>query len=301
MPYGYASFLHGVESPRMLDRDAARAAAAAAMDMRLTYGYNAQFVTVSRRLIEELSPHGPFYQSPFPDYYSTNVAFLKARSIVLEPKPLVLIGVTPKSYGFFHVNQREEEGRAFLAGDRGTRTDPELEERVLLPGTNINVGWLLAVEQIRRNYGAELPLSVNRARFRRLQAAHVYEQRFIQHTIGDEQLADLEARLRTWERIAYRVAARTAAALRPLIPARLRRALDYLYRRSLRQFPTWNPPRLAGAYANVLEVFEGYSGAGEPLPDSPRDQVVHLGGNRLQDEHHRDVDGARADDAHDAR
>jgi len=57
-------------------------------------------------------PHSDFFQSDSPDYYATTATLLHARRIVIEPKPQVLIGVTPKSYGFFHVNQREAEGRA---------------------------------------------------------------------------------------------------------------------------------------------------------------------------------------------
>ncbi len=257
-PYGYASFLQGLQAPQMLDGSTAHEAARAAMDIRMTYGYNAQFVTVSRRLIDELAPQGAFYKSPFPDYYSTNVMFLTARSILLDPRPLTVIGVTPKSYGFYHANQREDEGRAFLAGGGEAPPDPELD-RVLLPGTNINIGWLLAMEAIARDYGHRYGLTVNRARFRRLQAAHVYEQRYLHGTVEDAQLAELERRLSPRERRLYRSAFRAAAACAPLIPARLANSIEYVYRRSLRQYPTWDPPRIPGSFANVLEVFERYA------------------------------------------
>jgi glycosyltransferase involved in cell wall biosynthesis len=258
MPYGYASFLRDAQAPFVLGHDLARRMVEAAMDFRLTYGYNAQFVAISRRLIDELAPQGPFYQSPFPDYYSTNVAFLKARSIVVEPNPQVLIGVTPRSYGFYYTNQRDDEGRAFLAGETTASVDPELEH-VLLPGNNINIGWLLSMEAIRRNYGAEFGLKVNRRRFRFLQAAHVYEQHYLRGTVTDEQLAELETRLRPRERRLYRLAARTARASTSIVPPRIRRASDYAYRRSLRQFPTWNPPHIEGQYANVLEAYDHYA------------------------------------------
>jgi len=258
IPYGYASFLQNAREPFALGHDAALAMVHAAMDFRLAYGYNAQFITVSRRLIGELAAHGPFYKSPFPDYYSTNVAFLKAHSIVVEPTPRVLIGVTPKSYGFYYANQREDEGRAFLAGEGTATVEHELES-VLLPGTNINVGWLLAMEAVRQDYGEEFILKVNRRRFRYLQAAHVYEQHYLRGTVSKEQLAELESRLRPWERRLYRTAARAAGACAPLIPPRLRRAAEYAYRRSLRQFPRWDPPHIEGRYANVLEAFEQHA------------------------------------------
>ena len=259
-PYGYASFLAGTHEPFVLDRAVAHEMVRAAMDFRLTYGFNSQFLAISRRLIDELAPAGPFYQSRFPDYYSTNVAFLKARSIVVDPGPRVVIGVSPKSYGFFHVNKREGEGVAFLGGDEED-ADADLE-RVLLPGNNINVGWLSAVETITRRHGAEFGLRANRRRFRLLQAAHVYEERFIHGRIDDEELAALEARLSARERRLFRAAARAASAVGSVTPARLRRAAEYAYRRSLRQFPTWDPPPLAGSYASVVDVFENQ-------PDEP--------------------------------
>ena len=252
-PYGYAAFMRGASEPFVLDREVAHDMARAAADFRLTYGYNAQFLAVSRRLVDELAPHGPFYQSRFPDYYSTNAAFLKARRIVVDPQPRVVIGVTPKSYGFFHVNLREEEGKEMLDGP-DARVDPALE-RVLLPGSNINVGWLSAMQRLARAYGREFGLRVNVGRFRRLQAAHVYEAR-ARGQIGDDELAEFEALLRPRERRALRTTALVARAAVAVLPPRLRRAGEYAYRRALRQFPRWDPPPFGGGYASMLDVFE---------------------------------------------
>lgn len=252
-PYGYASFLRDAEQPFVLDRAVAHEMVRAAMGFRLTYGYNSQFLAVSRRLLDELAPAGPFYQSRFPDYYSTNVAFLTARSIVVDPVARVVIGVSPQSYGFFHENRREGEGRAFLGGSGDG--DPELD-RIALPGSNINVGWLSAMEAIARRYGVRFGLRVDRRRFRLLQSAHVYEERFVHGRIGDEELAALEARLTARERRLFRLGTHVARGGTRLLPARLRRAGEYAYRRALRQFPRWDPPPLPGRYASVLDVFE---------------------------------------------
>ena len=37
---------------------------------------------ISRRFIDSLADRGPFFQSPYPDFYATNVAFLKARRLL---------------------------------------------------------------------------------------------------------------------------------------------------------------------------------------------------------------------------
>ena len=64
-----------------------------------------------------------------------------------DPSP-VAIGVTPKSYGYFHANDMEKEGRSFLDGTAvraGT-------------GTNINIGWLSAATALERSVGGDLGL-----------------------------------------------------------------------------------------------------------------------------------------------
>ncbi len=42
------------------------------------------------------------------------MAMLLADRIGLVPEPLVIIGISRKSYGYFHFNNREDEGAKFL-------------------------------------------------------------------------------------------------------------------------------------------------------------------------------------------
>jgi hypothetical protein len=235
------------------ERDARRVVRQA-MAFKLRFGFNMQFSTVSRRLVEEQEREGGLYQSPFPDYYATNVAFLQARRIVVEPRPLVIIGVTPKSYGFFHENKRESEGKGFLGAEQPAGAP---DEDTPLPGTYINVGWLRAMEAVERRYGQRYGLHVNRRRYRMLQIAWVYEHHFFSGKVSAEDLAELEQRLSAPERVLYRALARSARLVSRLLPRRLRHALDYVYHRSLGQFPNWNPaPRTTGGNQNVLDVYE---------------------------------------------
>ncbi len=169
---GYAGFLRrGAEHPFRLPLREARRLARAAANFRLGYGFNMQFVTVARETVEAFSGDGSFFRSPFPDYYAMNHLFARADTIVVEPKPLVVIGVSPRSYGFFYNNNREAEGRAFLEG--GDRPEPAQPGRsTLLPGTNINNGWLRAVEELHRDLGEPAELEPNYRRYRMLQIVH---------------------------------------------------------------------------------------------------------------------------------
>jgi glycosyltransferase involved in cell wall biosynthesis len=254
---GYAEFLRGREEPFVLDRAVARRMVEHAMHFRLRYGFNMQFSTISRRLVDELAPRGPFFQSAFPDYYATNVAFLTARRIVVEPRPLVVIGVTPKSYGFFHAHAREEAGKAFL----GTVSDDAARERLaraMLPGSNINAGWLSAAESIWARYGDLAPAPPDHRRFRLLQLVHVYEGRYLHGTVSAEHLAELEAQLRPWERRLGRGLGRAAAGGRRALPRKLRGACAHVFHTYLlRQFPHWDPPKLRGRHRTLLDVYDG--------------------------------------------
>jgi hypothetical protein len=252
-PYGYARFMRRATRPFVLDQHVARGLVREAMDFRVRYGFNMQFALVGRSIIEEISNQGDFYRSPFPDYYAMNMLFLRARSIVVEPRPSVVIGVTPKSYGFYHVKREEAAAREFLnAGD--VAAEERLTE-VLLPGTNINTGWLLAMEAVRADAG-DPDLQPNHRRYRMLQILYVYEHHHLTGTVARAEFDELRAHLRPWERFVYGAGAVIAKALRPLIPKRLRAAIHYAYTLAQRQTPHFNPGRSQDRYDTILDVFD---------------------------------------------
>lgn len=259
-PYGYATFMRGRSAPFVLGRDVRRDVVEHAMHFRMKYGFNMQFSTVSMRLVEELAPRGPFFQSAFPDYYATNVCFLTAREVVVEPRPLVVIGVTPKSYGFFHAHAREDAGKAFLGAVVDERARERLEA-AMLPGSNINAGWLSALESIWARYRDLAPAAPDHRRFRLLQATHAYEGCYLDGTVAPEQLAALEQHLRPWERLLGRSLARIARAVgknarRPL-PGKLRWGISWaLHWVFIRQYVAWDPPKLRGRHRTLLDVYE---------------------------------------------
>jgi glycosyltransferase involved in cell wall biosynthesis len=243
----YGELFGDARQPFVLPRKQALTAVRKAMQFRLPFNFNMQLSLVSRRLIDRLNAHGDFFQSPFPDFYATCVALLKADRVVVDPRPQVVIGVTPKSYGFYHLNEREQEGRAFLNADKAPTQ---------LPGTNINEGWLGAMEAIEANYGAEFGMRVNRRRYRLVQAGHVYTRRF-RGIASETEVAELNDRLRTGERILFASANAAAQVLARLLPKSLWNAVS---RRALGQFPSWDPTREEGRYANILDVYEHQQG-----------------------------------------
>jgi glycosyltransferase involved in cell wall biosynthesis len=260
---GYASFLRDAEWPFRLPAADARVLARAAANFHLNYGFNMQFVTISRRMVEDLSGDGSFFRSPFPDYYAINHLFARADSIVAEPRPLVVIGVSPLSYGFFYNNNRETEGRAFLEGhDQSERLEPGRSR--LLPGTNINDGWLRAVEELYRHLGCPTDLKPNYRRYRRLQIVHTYSGYYLRGTVGGHDLAELKSDMNWWERLLYGLLFSTLAVVQRTIPAALRPQVPRVATLISRQFPWWTPVHDSGRYTNISEVVERMDGDNDP-------------------------------------
>jgi glycosyltransferase involved in cell wall biosynthesis len=253
-PYGYAEFLRGLDAPRTLAHEEAVGLVRDAMRFKLRFGFNMQFATLSRRLVDALRAYGPVFQSPFPDYYAMCAAFLEAREIVADPRPLVAIGVTPKSYGFFHENRREAEGMAFLDPGMRQEVPARLRDR-MLPGSNINNGWLLAMDRLGERLGARHGLRLNVRRYRLLQAMSVQRDRLLSGAEDATAVRDLNARLAPGERV---LSGAVGAAVRAagLVPAPARRRLVRRAGALVGQFPDWDAQRDEASYANVLELFE---------------------------------------------
>lgn len=166
--FGYCDFLMGADAPFWLARDEAFRMVRKSLRFEIGFSYNMQHTFVSRPIVEKMQRKGPFFQSPYPDYYATNALFLVAQMILVYPVPLVAIGISPKSFGYFYFNLREEEGVEFLRNI----AEPDLAKRVehvALPGSNMNTSWLLSMEALVRNFGPEMSVQVAYWRYRFMQ------------------------------------------------------------------------------------------------------------------------------------
>ena len=256
--YRNASFLQTPRDPFWLPTQQARQLVRDSLNFKMKFTYNMQYSLIGRPLIDDMLADGRFFQSPFPDYYATNVMFLKAKRILIDPEPMVAVGITPKSYGFYLFNNREADGINFLqAGAPDTSGLPAGHE--LLPGTNMNNSWLLAMEQVARNYR----LRVGYGRYRRLQIVHVLRGH-VDRTIPDDVYLRVKQSMNLGEKVFYSGGLfLVSVAMRVLSGGprrRFRRAVRVL-EKWLRASNEWTPPPTRNAYANMIEVFEGV-GAG---------------------------------------
>jgi glycosyltransferase involved in cell wall biosynthesis len=249
---GYCEFMKGRSAPFALSRQEARQAVDQAMDLRLSYSYNMQHSLVSRAAIRRLAQHGSFFQSPYPDYYATNVLLLTASSILVVPEPLVAIGISPKSFGFYYFNNRESDGTAFL-NNFGPSSVPEAVRPHLLPGNALITCWFVAMACIERNFGAEYGVRVDPKRYRFLQV--LYLDRRAGVGLARALWGKLKAAERltfAWRRLQLFLAAR-------LLPKGLRERVSQGIMARHGMFPLFDPRKRSVECRNILELFETWS------------------------------------------
>lgn len=128
---------------------------------------------MSKELIEKATIYGELFHSPYPDYYAANLFFLKAKKIIVVPEELVTIGISPKSFGYYYFNNLEELGNKYLNNTATQETLMSLSE-VILPGSEMNTSWLIAMEFVRKHTEKEFNLKVNYQRYRIVQIAQTY-------------------------------------------------------------------------------------------------------------------------------
>lgn len=243
---GYCEFLEGRSEPFLLSREQARSVVEKSMAMQLAFSYNMQHSLVSRAAIERLASHGPFFQSPYPDYYATNVLLLTSASTLAVPEPLVAIGISPKSFGHYYFNGREAEGSAFL-NNMGESSIPATVRAVLLPGNALITCWYAAMACIERNFGREYGVRADTRRYR--QAQVLYTDR----SAGTAVLRELWSKLTLGERLRYGSKRLLLAIGRRVLP----RAAKELWHR-VAIFPPFDTGKREVPYRTILELFESY-------------------------------------------
>lgn len=100
---------------------------------------NMQTTLFARRVIEREC--GGVFVAPFPDHYLLNALLITADKWVYLPERLVVVGVSPKSFGHYFYSQTPDAGLAYLG--ICTKFQGALPGSELLNGT---YAWLLALK-----------------------------------------------------------------------------------------------------------------------------------------------------------
>jgi glycosyltransferase involved in cell wall biosynthesis len=241
------------------------------MNFEVPFAYNMQHSVISRRFLDSLGSRGPFFQSPYPDFYASLVMFLKAKRILIYPQPLVIIGVSPKSFGFYFAHNREKEGTAFLKNTPDPETLGRLKD-VILPGMMIRTPWLIALDSVKLNYGNEFDLQVNYNRYRYLQIIHSYGKYYNDKYLkldtkeSEESLRELWGLMRWWEKICYAPLLTAVSNLAGLVPKGIRKKVIVKIMGAINKTPQLDTDKTGNHYKNILEVFEALELSGDRYP-----------------------------------
>jgi len=250
--YSRREIFKSAHEPYWLARNKATELVQHSLNFKMMFDYNMQFSLVSRRLIEEMKPYGFFYQSPYPDYYASNAILIKAKRILVVPQPLVTIGISPKSFGFYYFNDAEASGNSFL----GNLPDQFMVNRlkgVFLAGPDMNTSWLVSMETLALNFSREFDLRVKYSRYRYIQICAVYSGLIMGRVSAKEIYRHLVEKLTLVERMFY---AFPFSLFAKIPKGRLRQFLAHRIISSTRSHPKIHMPKVEGEFKTILDVFE---------------------------------------------
>lgn len=251
----YASFFLDKQQPFFLEKTEAFRLVKQILNFNVAVNFNMQHSLVSRALVNELKNYGKFYQSPYPDYYATTALLLKAEHILAIPFPLVVIGVSPKSFGYYYLNDKEKEGTQFLQNAASEGVE-ENTSGYLLPGSLMNISWLWAMEAVWINFGKEYGLRINYYKFRLLQVLCQLKKYICCEGLCLRDLFDFAKRLFFWEKVAYLIPFLIALLIRIFPKNRYGKAFA---RKMVYAFshPVYGAPKqFPGNYRSIMDVFE---------------------------------------------
>lgn len=253
--YSNAKIFRSAKESFWLERSESVELARYSADFRMRFDYNMQFSLVSRKLIRAMGKYGSFYQSPYPDYYASNAMMLRAERILVVPQPLVTIGISPKSFGFYYYNDSETKGNEFLKN----LPNPDMAlrlQQVMLPGTDMNTSWLFSMETLANNFGAEGDINVNYDRYRFLQICAVFAGVITEKMDARSALRELRGRMTMREMILYDLPLSMVEAFSRILPERYCAFLARLVILFTGSHSRYISPQLDGKFRTILDVYE---------------------------------------------
>lgn len=252
------SSLFDSNEPYWLGTEAASSIADGYLNFRMPVASNMQFSLISRNLLSQLSDAGVFFRSPFPDFYATPLLFLRAKRILIIPRPLVLIGITPKSYGAFHFSA-SASGGAEMLNNSGQLERARSLSSVMLPGSSYYDSWLLAMEDLAARCGPSMGLRPNYRRYRFLQIVHAVKGRYFDKRLSDLDLAPLREKLTWSERLVLFSPLMFAFLALRLFPDIVRGRVVTTLRHAIGQHTIGASEGECAQYQNLLEVYEAFT------------------------------------------
>ena len=227
-------------TPGILDRSFCTAIVKDMFRFRPRIPLNMQTTVFARRSVERMP--APVFRAPFPDHYLLSALLLTADRWLYIAERLIIVGVSPKSFGHFFYGQQSQTGLKYL----GIETRAE----GLLPGNELLNGMYRWLRLLLANYPNELAgvrihrsaYLVRQLRFWAVQtrlgtiSAGEFFQRLSLLSGGDWlRMANAIFDAELWRRVARMLKPKSKAAANVLWPG-LQRIDDV---RNIREFSDW--------------------------------------------------------------
>jgi glycosyltransferase involved in cell wall biosynthesis len=147
-------------------------------DFKVRIPLNMQTTLVARKAFSKVG--GGLFQKPFPDHYALNALLLTASNWVFSPEKLLVVGVSPKSFGHYVYSNKQASGLSYLG------IDANFPGR--LPGNELMNGMHVWLDLLKQNYATQLQgVDINRAGYVRRQ----FYSWFLQRKLGAINARDI--------------------------------------------------------------------------------------------------------------
>lgn len=150
------------------------------------YGTNMQHALIHKALIEKIKRRDIFFYSPYPDFYAMNALFMEAERVLIYPKELVVIGITPKSHGYYFFNKKEQEGIDMLNIQEEMNAIPNIQSHLIPVSGSMLTFWLGAMEMLKNHFPLEKhKLKLEYHLYRKYQIDHIL-RRYLHENVKHE-------------------------------------------------------------------------------------------------------------------
>lgn len=250
------------ETPFLLDFSARLNILQRMLSFETAYGTNMQHALFHRSLINKIKRKEKFFYSPYPDFYAMNALFLNAEKALIYPKELVVIGITPKSHGYYFYNNKEKEGVSFLQIEKELEAIPSLKTILLpAPGSMLSF-WLGAMELFKNHFSIEkYNLKLDYTLYRENQVKWVLGNYLAGKKEFKHSLQEIMKLLSFSEKISFVWPFLLYGKLKNLVPKEIKKLCkSFLQRRktSLKEIKVGSPSneKQKNKFKNALEIFE---------------------------------------------
>lgn len=165
--FGALNSMPKQDSPFWLDLPSRVAIVRETLKFGSLYSTNMQHALIRRSLVETIKRENKFFHSPYPDVYAMSALFIEAEKVLIYPQEIVVVGVTPKSHGYYIFNSKQKEAVDFLNINNEIASIPGIQQSILPPFNSVHTFWLAAIHLLDKYFPlGKLELKIDYKKYR---------------------------------------------------------------------------------------------------------------------------------------